>query len=167
MYIHVHVHVYMHVHVCSSDVYVHVRRPLCPLQAHKKTPGLEKGFLVQVVRYALNRLQSLNEFCVICDEKHVLETGLIKVGVVTGCLLIVTRIVTCTCTRTFKEQYAFNEYLKRPKFRWMFYVILSKSVATLDMSVYTCMYMYIHNYVHVHVCALCSIHVHFVKVLLW
>ena len=49
------------------------------MQDDKKTPGLEKGFLVQIVRYALNRLQSLNEFCVICDEKHVLESGLIKV----------------------------------------------------------------------------------------
>ena len=42
-------------------------------------PGLDKGFLVQVVRYTLNRLKSLNEFCVICDEKHILEFGLIKV----------------------------------------------------------------------------------------
>lgn len=72
------------------------------MQNDKKTPGLEKGFLVQVswyrhtrvffdeveevvafsqvLRYALNRLQSLNEFCVICDEKHVLESGLIKVN---------------------------------------------------------------------------------------
>lgn len=50
----------------------------------KRTPDLEKGFLVQVVRYALNRLHSLNEFCVICDEKHVLESGLIK---------------PCVCTR--------------------------------------------------------------------
>jgi poly [ADP-ribose] polymerase 6/8 len=50
----------------------------------KRIPSLEKGFLVQVVRYALNRLKSLNEFCVICDEKHVLESGLIK---------------PCVCTR--------------------------------------------------------------------
>ena len=48
-------------------------------QGDKRTPSLEKGFLVQVVRYALNRLKSLNKFCVICDEKHVLESGLIKV----------------------------------------------------------------------------------------
>jgi len=64
----------------------------------RRLRGLRKGFLFryahvhtckrwegcccfsQVVRYALNRLQSLNEFCVICDEKHVLETGLIKVN---------------------------------------------------------------------------------------
>ena len=33
-----------------------------------------------------------------------------------------------------RTQYAFNEYLRQAKFRWIFYVILSKSVATLDMS---------------------------------
>ncbi|CAI8052909.1 Protein mono-ADP-ribosyltransferase PARP6 [Geodia barretti] len=53
-------------------------------EGDKRTPSLEKGFLVQVVRYALNRLKSLNKFCVICDEKHVLESGLIK---------------PCVCTR--------------------------------------------------------------------
>ena len=51
----------------------------CYHQEDKRIPGLEKGFLVQLVRYALNRLQSLNEFCVICDDKHVVESGLIKV----------------------------------------------------------------------------------------
>lgn len=34
---------------------------------------------LQCMQYALNRIPSLNEFCVICDERHVLETGLIKV----------------------------------------------------------------------------------------
>lgn len=33
----------------------------------------------QCMQYILNRIRSLNEFCVICDERHVLETGLIKV----------------------------------------------------------------------------------------
>lgn len=35
---------------------------------------------LQCMQYALNRIPSLNEFCVICDERHVLETGLIKVS---------------------------------------------------------------------------------------
>ena len=35
--------------------------------------------LLQCMQYILNRIRSLNEFCVICDERHVLETGLIKV----------------------------------------------------------------------------------------
>ena len=82
-------YLYMYMYVAVTCTCIHVR-PLCPLQAHKKTPGLEKGFLVQVVRYALNRLQSLNEFCVICDEKHVLESGLIKVCVVVTGLIVVT-----------------------------------------------------------------------------
>lgn len=35
----------------------------------------------QCMEYALKRFRSLNEFCVICDERHVLETGMIKVPV--------------------------------------------------------------------------------------
>jgi hypothetical protein len=50
----------------------------------KQIPSLEHGFLVQIMKYLLNRIPSLNEFCVICDERHVLETGLIK---------------PCVCTR--------------------------------------------------------------------
>ena len=69
----------MHVQIYMYTVYVLYTCGYGFDQDDKKTPGLEKGFLVQIVRYALNRLQSLNEFCVICDEKHVLESGLIKV----------------------------------------------------------------------------------------
>uniref|UniRef100_A0A1X7VCV3 Uncharacterized protein n=1 Tax=Amphimedon queenslandica TaxID=400682 RepID=A0A1X7VCV3_AMPQE len=36
------------------------------------------------MKYTLNRIPSLNEFCVICDERHVLETGLLR---------------PCVCTR--------------------------------------------------------------------
>ncbi|KAL5481314.1 hypothetical protein EMCRGX_G021450 [Ephydatia muelleri] len=54
------------------------------LDSHKNIPPLDEGFLVQFLTYALNRLKSLNEFCVICDERHVLETGLLK---------------PCVCTR--------------------------------------------------------------------
>ncbi|XP_064390891.1 protein mono-ADP-ribosyltransferase PARP8-like [Halichondria panicea] len=52
--------------------------------ACKKLPGLENGFLVQCLQYGLNRICTLNEFCVICDERHIIETGLIK---------------PCVCTR--------------------------------------------------------------------
>lgn len=54
------------------------------LEADKKIPSLENGFLAQCMQYALNRVRSLNEFCVICDEIHVIESGLIK---------------PCVCTR--------------------------------------------------------------------
>jgi poly [ADP-ribose] polymerase 6/8 len=41
----------------------------------KKIPSPEHGFLVQVIKYVLLRLQTLNEFCVICDETHVFESS--------------------------------------------------------------------------------------------
>ena len=34
-----------------------------------------------------------------------------------------------------------NEYQEYSKYRWIFYVILRKSVATLDMSVHTCTHL--------------------------
>ena len=93
---------YIHVHACGmymsvcDNVRFSLVLSLCRMI--RRLRALRKGFLFryahvhtckrwegcccfsQVVRYALNRLQSLNEFCVICDEKHVLETGLIKVN---------------------------------------------------------------------------------------
>ena len=47
----------------------------CTIEIEIKTTGC----FFQCMQYALNRIRSLNEFCVICDERHVLETGLIKV----------------------------------------------------------------------------------------
>ena len=55
----------------------------------------------------------------------------------------------CTCRPTYihvhtqiyiQRIHTQYEYLRQPKFRWIFYVILSKSVATLDMSeiLHTC-----------------------------
>ena len=41
------------------------------------------------MKYTLNRIPSLNEFCVICDERHILETGLLRVII----LLIIIMIV--------------------------------------------------------------------------
>ncbi|KAF3854976.1 hypothetical protein F7725_023031 [Dissostichus mawsoni] len=41
----------------------------------KTTPTLQHGFLVQVMRYVEQRLPTLNEYCVVCDERHVLQNG--------------------------------------------------------------------------------------------
>ncbi|KAM3610108.1 uncharacterized protein V6R79_025495 [Siganus canaliculatus] len=41
----------------------------------KTTPTLQHGFLVQIMRYAEQRIPSLNEYCVICDERHVFQNG--------------------------------------------------------------------------------------------
>ncbi|KAI0208171.1 Protein mono-ADP-ribosyltransferase PARP8 [Lamellibrachia satsuma] len=41
----------------------------------KEVPTLEFGFLVQVMKYARQRLLTLNEFCVVCDEPHVFQNG--------------------------------------------------------------------------------------------
>nr|XP_061812914.1 protein mono-ADP-ribosyltransferase PARP6-like [Nerophis lumbriciformis] len=50
----------------------------------KTTPTLQHGFLVQVMRYAEQRIPTLNEYCVICDERHVLQNGpLLKPAVCT------------------------------------------------------------------------------------
>ncbi|XP_029289868.1 protein mono-ADP-ribosyltransferase PARP6-like isoform X1 [Cottoperca gobio] len=41
---------------------------------HCKTPPtLQHGFLVQIMRYAEQRLLTLNEYCVVCDERHVFQ----------------------------------------------------------------------------------------------
>ncbi|XP_077451923.1 protein mono-ADP-ribosyltransferase PARP6-like isoform X2 [Stigmatopora argus] len=41
----------------------------------KTTPTLQHGFLAQVMRYAEQRIPTLNEYCVICDERHVFQHG--------------------------------------------------------------------------------------------
>nr|XP_057944193.1 protein mono-ADP-ribosyltransferase PARP6-like isoform X2 [Doryrhamphus excisus] len=41
----------------------------------KTTPTLQHGFLVQVMRYAEQRMATLNEYCVVCDERHVFQNG--------------------------------------------------------------------------------------------
>lgn len=46
----------------------------------KAAPTLQHGFLVQIMKYAEQRLLTLNEYCVICDERHVFQNGpLLKV----------------------------------------------------------------------------------------
>uniref|UniRef100_A0A8D3AFT9 Poly [ADP-ribose] polymerase n=1 Tax=Scophthalmus maximus TaxID=52904 RepID=A0A8D3AFT9_SCOMX len=43
---------------------------------HCKTPPtLKHGFLVQIMRYAGQRMPTLNEYCVVCDERHVFQNG--------------------------------------------------------------------------------------------
>nr|XP_046249935.1 protein mono-ADP-ribosyltransferase PARP6-like [Scatophagus argus] len=41
----------------------------------KTTPPLQHGFLVQIMRYAEQRIPTLNEYCVVCDERHVFQNG--------------------------------------------------------------------------------------------
>ncbi|XP_061678050.1 protein mono-ADP-ribosyltransferase PARP6-like [Syngnathoides biaculeatus] len=50
----------------------------------KSTPTLQHGFLVQVMRYAEQRIPTLNEYCVVCDERHIFQNGpLLKPAVCT------------------------------------------------------------------------------------
>jgi len=37
-------------------------------------------FLPQLMDYILQRIKTLNEFCVICDERHVFDCALLKVS---------------------------------------------------------------------------------------
>ncbi|XP_055778085.1 protein mono-ADP-ribosyltransferase PARP6-like isoform X2 [Salvelinus fontinalis] len=39
----------------------------------KSAPTLQHGFLVQVMKYAERRIPTLNEYCVVCDERHVFQ----------------------------------------------------------------------------------------------
>uniref|UniRef100_A0A3Q4BD33 Uncharacterized protein n=1 Tax=Mola mola TaxID=94237 RepID=A0A3Q4BD33_MOLML len=41
----------------------------------KTVPTLQHGFLVQIMRYAEQRIPTLNEYCVVCDERHVFQNG--------------------------------------------------------------------------------------------
>ncbi|XP_008304470.1 poly [ADP-ribose] polymerase 6-like [Stegastes partitus] len=41
----------------------------------KTTPSLQHGFLIQMMRYAEQRISTLNEYCVVCDERHVFQNG--------------------------------------------------------------------------------------------
>uniref|UniRef100_A0A8D2P768 Poly(ADP-ribose) polymerase family member 6 n=1 Tax=Zosterops lateralis melanops TaxID=1220523 RepID=A0A8D2P768_ZOSLA len=47
-----------------------------PVGGHcKNIPTLEYGFLVQIMKYAEQRIPTLNEYCVVCDEQHVFQNG--------------------------------------------------------------------------------------------
>ncbi|XP_021359359.1 poly [ADP-ribose] polymerase 6-like [Mizuhopecten yessoensis] len=41
----------------------------------KRVPSLEHGFLVQLFQYIRQRIPTLNEYCVVCDEAHVFQNG--------------------------------------------------------------------------------------------
>lgn len=41
----------------------------------KITPSIEDGFLVQIFRYVRQRIPTMNEYCVVCDEQHVFQNG--------------------------------------------------------------------------------------------
>ncbi|CAM4734800.1 unnamed protein product [Leuciscus chuanchicus] len=41
----------------------------------KSIPTLEYGFLVQVLKYSEQRIPTLNDYCVVCDEQHVFQNG--------------------------------------------------------------------------------------------
>ncbi|XP_061172332.1 protein mono-ADP-ribosyltransferase PARP6-like [Saccostrea echinata] len=41
----------------------------------KRIPSPNLGFLVQIYQYARQRLPTLNEFCVVCDDAHVFQNG--------------------------------------------------------------------------------------------
>uniref|UniRef100_A0A8C5AXI4 Poly [ADP-ribose] polymerase n=1 Tax=Gadus morhua TaxID=8049 RepID=A0A8C5AXI4_GADMO len=49
--------------------------PSLPNNGAKLVPIGDKGFLVQIMEYAEQRIPVLNEFCVVCDEPHVFENG--------------------------------------------------------------------------------------------
>ncbi|XP_053573286.1 protein mono-ADP-ribosyltransferase PARP6 [Bombina bombina] len=55
----------------KAEIYGHTQ-----VSGHCKTaPTLEYGFLVQIMKYAEQRLPTLNEYCVVCDEQHVFQNA--------------------------------------------------------------------------------------------
>ncbi|XP_062307222.1 protein mono-ADP-ribosyltransferase PARP8 [Osmerus eperlanus] len=49
--------------------------PPQPNHGAKSIPVRDRGFLVQTMEYAEQRIPVLNEFCVVCDEPHVFQNG--------------------------------------------------------------------------------------------
>ncbi|KAL0979914.1 hypothetical protein UPYG_G00191520 [Umbra pygmaea] len=49
--------------------------PPPPNNGAKSIPIRDRGFLVQTMEYAEQRIPVLNEFCVVCDEPHVFQNG--------------------------------------------------------------------------------------------
>ena len=47
----------------------------CSSQDVKCIPSRDAGFLVMVYEYCHQRLDTLNEFCVVCDEPHIFQNG--------------------------------------------------------------------------------------------
>ncbi|XP_070618982.1 protein mono-ADP-ribosyltransferase PARP6 isoform X3 [Erythrolamprus reginae] len=60
----------------NSKVEVFGYPPSTQVGGHcKNIPTLEYGFLVQIMKYAEQRIPTLNEYCVVCDEQHVFQNG--------------------------------------------------------------------------------------------
>ncbi|KAJ8405548.1 hypothetical protein AAFF_G00315280 [Aldrovandia affinis] len=49
--------------------------PPMPHSGAKSIPVRDRGFLVQTMEYAEQRIPVLNEYCVVCDEPHVFQNG--------------------------------------------------------------------------------------------
>ncbi|XP_023679063.1 protein mono-ADP-ribosyltransferase PARP8 [Paramormyrops kingsleyae] len=49
--------------------------PPTPNYGAKSVPVRDRGFLVQIMEYAEQRIPVLNEYCVVCDEPHVFQNG--------------------------------------------------------------------------------------------
>ncbi|XP_030621155.1 protein mono-ADP-ribosyltransferase PARP6 [Chanos chanos] len=50
----------------------------------KTVPTLQYGFLVQIMKYSEQRIPTLNEYCVVCDEQHVFQhSSMLKPAVCT------------------------------------------------------------------------------------
>lgn len=41
----------------------------------KNIPSIEDGFLIQIFRYVRQRIPTLNEYCVVCDQPHIFQNG--------------------------------------------------------------------------------------------
>ncbi|XP_041374443.1 protein mono-ADP-ribosyltransferase PARP6-like [Gigantopelta aegis] len=57
-----------------DDVTLMPTSTLCGKNA-KALPSLENGFLVQIFRYTRQRIPTLNEYCVVCDEPQIFQNG--------------------------------------------------------------------------------------------
>uniref|UniRef100_A0AAY5EMV7 PARP catalytic domain-containing protein n=1 Tax=Electrophorus electricus TaxID=8005 RepID=A0AAY5EMV7_ELEEL len=64
--------------LCPASISVPVTSGESALNAGghcKNIPTLEYGFLVQIMKYSEQRIPTLNEYCVVCDEQHVFQNG--------------------------------------------------------------------------------------------
>ncbi|XP_068168769.1 protein mono-ADP-ribosyltransferase PARP6-like isoform X2 [Antennarius striatus] len=61
----------------KSSAHVSTKQPTEPLSSSqaKTTLTPHHGILVEVMKYAMQRMLTLNEHCVICDERHVFQNG--------------------------------------------------------------------------------------------
>lgn len=76
----------MHNSVCGDQLEDLNLMPLSTLQGKnaKIMPTIDDGLLVQIFRYTRQRIPTINEYCVICDELHVFQNGaLLKPAVCT------------------------------------------------------------------------------------